>query len=53
VKGPLYTLVLAVNSILVVNAGITQSSELPLWGTLTALGLIASVLFYNNMRSTT
>ena len=51
VKGPLYTLVLAVNSILVVNAGIAQTSELPLWGTLTVLGLIASVLFYVNMRS--
>lgn len=50
VKGPLYTLVLAVNSILVVNAGITQTSELPLWGTLTVLGLIASVLFYANMK---
>ncbi len=50
VKGPLYTLVLAVNSILVVNAGITQTSELPLWGTLTILGLLASVLFYVNMR---
>lgn len=50
VKGPLYTLILAVNSILVVNAGITETSELPLWGTLTVLGLIASVLFYVNMR---
>jgi len=50
VKGPLYTLVLAVNSILVVNAGISETSELPLWGTLTALGLIASVLFYSNMK---
>jgi hypothetical protein len=50
VKGPLYTLVLAVNSILVVNAGISETSELPLWGTLTALGLIASVLFYINMK---
>ncbi|MFZ5821466.1 MAG: hypothetical protein ACOYYJ_16335 [Chloroflexota bacterium] len=50
VKGPLYTLVLAINSILVYNAGITQTSELPLWGTLTALGLIASVLFYANMK---
>ena len=49
-KGPLYTLVLAVNSILVVNAGITPTSELPLWGTLTVLGLIASVLFYANMK---
>ena len=51
VKGPLYTLVLAINSILVVNAGISETSELPLWGTLTVLGLIASVLFYVNMRS--
>ena len=50
VKGPLYTLVLAVNSILVVNAGISETSELPLWGTLTVLGLIASVLFYVNMK---
>jgi hypothetical protein len=50
VKGPLYTLVLAVNSILVVNAGISKTSELPLWGTLTVLGLIASVLFYANMK---
>jgi hypothetical protein len=50
VKGPLYTLVLAVNSILVVNAGIAETSELPLWGTLTVLGLIASVLFYVNIK---
>lgn len=50
VKGPLYTFVLAVNSILVVNAGISDTSELPLWGTLTVLGLIASVLFYANMK---
>ncbi len=50
VKGPLYTLVLAVNSILVVNAGISKTSELPLWGTLTVLGLIASVLFYANIK---
>ena len=50
VKGPLYTLVLAVNSILVVRAGISQTSELPLWGTLTVLGLIASGLFYFNMK---
>ena len=32
VKGTLYTLALAVNSILVVNAGISETSELPLWG---------------------
>lgn len=50
VKGPLYTLVLAINSILVVRAGISETSELPLWGTLTALGLIASVIFYGNLK---
>lgn len=50
VKGPLYTLVLAVNSILVMRAGISQTNELPLWGTLTALGLVASVMFYGNMK---
>ncbi len=50
VKGPLYTLVLAVNSILVLNAGLVASNEVPLWGTLTVLGLIASILFYVNIR---
>lgn len=50
VKGPIYTLILAVNSILVVNAGIAETSELPLWGLLTVLGLIASIFFYVNMR---
>ena len=51
VKGPLYTLVLAVNSLLVVRAGISQTSELPLWGTLTVLGLIAGALLFGNMKS--
>ncbi len=51
VKGPLYTLVLAVNSFLVFRAGISQSSELPLWGTLTVLGLIAGALLFGNMES--
>ena len=51
VKGPLYTLVLGVNSILVVNAGITPTSELPLWGTLTILGLIAGAFLFGNMKS--
>ncbi len=50
VKGPLYTLILGVNSILVVNAGITQASELPLWATLTVLGLIAGAFFFGNMK---
>lgn len=51
VKGPLYTLVLAVNSLLVVRAGISQTSELPLWGTLTVLGLVAGALLFGNMKS--
>lgn len=50
IKGPLYTLVLAVNSLLVVRAGISQTSELPLWGTLTVLGLIAGALLFGNMK---
>jgi hypothetical protein len=52
VKGPLYTLVLGVNSILVLRAGITETSELPLWGTLTLLGLAAGALLFGNMKST-
>ena len=52
VKGPLYTLVLGVNSVLVVSAGITETSELPLWGTLTVLGLVAGALLFGNMRPT-
>ena len=52
VKGPLYTLVLGVNSVLVMSAGLTETSELPLWGTLTVLGLIAGALLFGNMKST-
>ncbi|MEW5870057.1 MAG: hypothetical protein AB1894_12325 [Chloroflexota bacterium] len=51
VKGPLYTLVLGVNSILVVKAGISQTSELPLWASLTVLGLAAGALLFGNMKS--
>lgn len=51
VKGPLYTLVLAVNSVLMLKAGMVESSELPLWGSLTALGLGASVILYKNLKS--
>ena len=51
IKGPLYTLVLGVNSILVVNAGISQTSELPLWGSLTVLGLAVGALLFGNMKS--
>ena len=52
VKGPLYTLVLAVNSILVVDAGISETSELPLWASLTVLGTAASVLLFGHLNST-
>jgi hypothetical protein len=51
VKGPLYALVLSVNSVLVQQAGLSQSSELPLWGTLTLLGLVVSLLFFWSMKS--
>lgn len=50
VKGPLYTLILSVNSLLVMRAGLTNTSELPLWGTLTVLGLLSSVLLFGNMK---
>ncbi len=50
VKGPLYTLVLGVNSVLVMSAGLSETNELPLWGTLTVLGLVAGVLLFGNMR---
>jgi hypothetical protein len=49
VKGPLYTAVLALNTFLVMRGGLGGASELPLWLTLTALGTIASGLFYANM----
>ncbi len=50
VKGPLYTLILAINTILVMEAGLASAAELPLWITLTTLGLIASGLLYGNMH---
>jgi len=34
----------------VMNIGLEGAAELPLWVTLTALGLIASGLLYGNMR---
>jgi len=52
IKGPLYTLVLGLNSILVVNRGIATTSELPLWGSLTVLGLAAGALLFGNMNPT-
>jgi hypothetical protein len=50
VKGPLYTLVLAVNTLLVMKAGLGGIAELPLWITLTLLGLLATGLLYGNME---
>lgn len=50
VKGPLYTFILLVNTALVTRAGLGGEGELPLWATLTVLGLIASGLFYVNMK---
>jgi hypothetical protein len=50
VKAPLYTLALSINTLLLVQAGLASSSDLPLWGTLTVLGLAASALLYGNMN---
>jgi hypothetical protein len=51
VKAPLYTFILCVNTILVVKKGLGGGDELPLWITLTVLGLVASALLYGNIRS--
>jgi hypothetical protein len=51
VKGPLYTLILTVNTLLTMQAGMGTGAELPLWITLTALGSIAGSLFYRNMQA--
>ena len=51
VKGPLYTLVLAVSSLAAMNAGIgSAATELPLWVTPTVMGSLASALFYLNVQ---
>ena len=51
VKGLLYTFILTVNTLLVMRAGLGGAEELPLCGTLTVLGLIASALLYGNMKA--
>jgi len=51
IKAPLYTFILCVNTLLVTRKGLGGGDELPLWITLTALGLVASALLYGNMRS--
>ena len=53
IKGPLYTLVLTAGSLWAANAGVEGAGgEVPLWVTLTVLGLSAGGLFYRNMKST-
>ena len=52
VKGPLYTLVLSVSSLWGARAGVPDvSAEIPLWASLTVLGLIAAGLLYGNLRT--
>jgi hypothetical protein len=48
-RTPLYILVLPVNTVLVMKAGLATAAELPLWVTLTLLGLLASGLLYGSM----
>lgn len=51
VKGSVYTLVLTAGSLWAANAGVEGVlAEAPLWVFLTALGLIAGVLLYGNMK---
>jgi hypothetical protein len=51
IKGALYTLVLSVNSWIAAGGELGRAAELPLWGTLTVLGVIVIGLFYGNMRA--
>jgi len=51
VKWPLYPLILAVNSVLVMRTGLAETSELPLWGTLTVLGIAASALVFGIIKA--
>jgi hypothetical protein len=51
VKGPLYTFILTVNTLLVMKSGMTNGAELPLWVILTVFGLLASALLFGNMKT--
>jgi hypothetical protein len=52
VKGPLYTLVLTVDSLWAARAGVPGAgAEIPIWLTLTVVGLIATALLYANMNA--
>jgi hypothetical protein len=48
-KAALYTLVLTVNTWLVGQAGLGGADELPLWATLTVLGLVACALLFSGI----
>lgn len=50
-KGPLYTLILTMNTLLTMRAGMGTGAELPLWITLTVLGSFAGILFYGNIQA--
>lgn len=50
-KGAVYTLVLAVGSLMAANAGVSEASaETPLWVILTVAGTVASLLLLLNVR---
>lgn len=54
VKGAMYTLVLTAGSLWASKAGVEGAGgEIPLWVTLTALGMIAGGLFYANLKPST
>ena len=51
VKGPLYTLVLTVDSLWGWKAGVPNvAAEIPLWSTLTVLGLVAAALLFRSVH---
>jgi hypothetical protein len=50
IKGPLYTLVLTVDSLWAAKAGVPHAAdEIPIWVGLTLLGLVATFLLYRNI----
>lgn len=50
IKGPLYTLILTINTLLVARAGLAGAGEAALWVPLTVLGLLAGILLFANLR---
>jgi hypothetical protein len=51
VKGSVYTLGLAVATIVVERTGVGSGAELPIWAGLTVLGALSAVLLLANLRS--